>query len=273
MNHRDRFRLRLSTAPTHRTSPLLVAAGLLLTSACAVACGDSGVATMTGEGTSDAGTTDAGTTDAGTTGAVEMSSGASSSGTTTDASTTGGGGSTTTADDSSTTSGDGSSGTTEEPLVGHAEFVLSGEDYDDVPYSWSNEGGNLVYCYYYSGAAKGDYLWIRFAESPDANGDSSPHIDMDVCRFSTDGFGGSFSAMDPTKFGSQCPADPGWGIWWHEGSVAYNNEPTAPDCELVAEVEGQVVTGTFSCTPVTEVDGEKSLTVSAGSFSCLAEAK
>ena len=83
---------------------------------------------------------------------------------------------------------------TEEPLVGHAEFMLSGEDYDDVSYSWSNEGGNLVYCYYYSGAGKGDYLWIRFAESPDANGDSSPHIDMDVCRFSTDGFGGSFSA-------------------------------------------------------------------------------
>ena len=255
MNDRDRFSFPM--APAGRTSPLLMA--VVLTTACAIACGDSGAETMTGAETSDAGTT----------GDVETSSTSSSLGTS-DASTTGDG--STSAASGSSSSG-GSTGMTEEPLVGHAEFMLSGEDYDDVPYSWSNEGGNLVYCYYYSGAGKGDYLWIRFAESPDANGDSSPHIDMDVCRFSTDGFGGSFSAMDPTKFGSQCQPDPGWGIWWHEGSVAYNNDPSARDCELTAEVEGQVVTGSFSCTPVTEVDGEKSLAISGGSFSCLAEAK
>jgi len=163
--------------------------------------------------------------------------------------------------------------TTEGTPVGHAEFVLSGEDYDDQAYSWSNEGGNLVYCYYYAGDAKGDYMWIRFAESPDENGDTSPHIDIDVCRFSKDGFGGTFNAMDPTNFGTKCPDDPGFGIWWHAGEAAYNNDPVATDCELTASVDGEVVSGTFNCAPLPEVEGTKTLAVSQGSFSCKAEPK
>ncbi|MCB9754120.1 MAG: hypothetical protein H6713_29610 [Myxococcales bacterium] len=242
-----------------RLSLMVVTTALL--SACAVACGDSGsMTTEAPTSTSESSATGEMTTEAGTT--VGATAG------TTDPATTSGDAST---GDAST--GDASSTTTGDAPVGHAEFVLSGEDYDDVAFSWSNDGGNLVYCYFYEGAAKGDYLWIRFAESPEQNGDSSPHIDMDVCRFSAGGFGGSFSAMDPTKFGSQCPDDPGWGIWWHAGDVAYNNDPAAQPCQLEASVEGQVVTGTFSCTPVTEVDGDKSLTISGGSFSCLAEAK
>lgn len=157
--------------------------------------------------------------------------------------------------------------------VGHANFVLAGEDYDNQAYAWSNDGGNLVYCYYYAGEAKGDYLWIRFAESPEQNGDTSPHIDIDVCRFANDGFGGTFDPQDPTNFGSQCPADPGFGIWWHAGDIAYNNDPKAENCLLEASVEGEVVTGTFHCSPLPELDGTKTLAVSEGSFSCKAEAK
>ncbi len=175
------------------------------------------------------------------------------------------------------TSEDGSDseteGETEGPPVGHAAFVLSGEDYPEVDYAWTNDAGNLVYCYYYQGEAKGDYMWIRFAESSLQNGDDSPHIDLDVCRFSSDGFGGTFPAMDPTKFGSQCQADPGFGIWWHEGSVAYNNEPMASDCQLTASVQDGVVYGEFECTPLPEVEGSKTLAVTAGEFSCIAEAK
>lgn len=163
--------------------------------------------------------------------------------------------------------------TTEGTPVGQAEFVLAGEDYADEAFSWSNDGGNLVFCHYYAGEAKGDYLWIRFAESPESNGDDSPHIDMDVCRFGKDGFGGTFNAQDPTNFGTKCPDDPGFGIWWHAGEVAYNNDPAAQDCELTASVDGEVVSGTFTCTPLPEVDGTKTLAVSKGSFSCKAEPK
>lgn len=140
-------------------------------------------------------------------------------------------------------------------------------------------GLELVFCRHDPAPERGDYVWIRLAQTREADGDAGPHLDLDVCRLTRAGEGG-YSVMPPGQHGSHCADTPGFAIWWHEGEAAFVSPvppktPASP-CTLELELDEQQrrLAGRFACDPLYAVsDGSSGPGVVAGSFNCELEAR
>ncbi|KIG15259.1 hypothetical protein DB30_05803 [Enhygromyxa salina] len=115
--------------------------------------------------------------------------------------------------------------------------------------SWSAPEGH-VFCRWYAEPERGDYLWIRLAQTPEQDGDAGPRLDIDVCRLSQRP-SGRYEPMPAGAHGSHCSPDPGFAIWWHEGDDAFNNGagPADPSCalEIQFDAASMTLTGEFAC--------------------------
>jgi hypothetical protein len=109
---------------------------------------------------------------------------------------------------------------------------------------------NLVSCRWYPEPERGDYLWIRLAQTPEQDGDAGARLDIDVCRLRAGG-SGRYAPMTAGEHGSHCAAEPGFAIWWHEGEAAFHNGPSAaPEgcwLELDLDERAGTVAGRFAC--------------------------
>jgi hypothetical protein len=167
----------------------------------------------------------------------------------------------------------------------HGQFTLEGSDGAVSRHSWSEPEG-LVSCRWYAEPERGDYLWIRLAQTPEQDGDAGERLDIDVCRLSQRSVG-EFEPMPAGAHGSHCAPDPGFSIWWHAGEDAYNNGPAAGPArsgcalEIEFDAEAMTLTGEFACTDMaaaahaetdkpasSEVEERGPVSVSAGQFSC-----
>lgn len=157
-----------------------------------------------------------------------------------------------------------------------AKFELDGPDQRERHVSWSAPQ-NLISCRHYAEPERGDYLWIRLAETPEQDGDAGVRLDIDVCRLGA--ITGAVSPMPAGQHGSHCATTPGFAIWWHEGEAAFNTGPAADpdDCWLTLDYEpaSKLLRGTFECARLVEAETEPprthgggALELTAGAFSC-----
>jgi hypothetical protein len=145
---------------------------------------------------------------------------------------------------------------------GSATFRLVGGGQDST-LSYTN-GANLVFCRRQAGWAD---LWIRFAERSAGNGESGPHLDIDLCNH---GQGGTFTAKDPQV--SVCGGGQTWDVFWHGEGETFANRITAPSCTLSLTRDGTRLAGTFSCQDLMELaGGARTLDLLDGSFQCVEE--
>jgi hypothetical protein len=148
-------------------------------------------------------------------------------------------------------------------------------------HQWSS-GENLVFCRHYAEPDRGDYVWIRLAQTPENDGDAGPHIDIDLCRLAD--AGQHPAPMPAGAHGSHCAPTAGFAIWWHEGEHAYNSgaSPSSDRCSLSLEHDRETgtLTGHFACEPLVPASHEpgvappdmEPVSVAAGEFSCKLEA-
>jgi hypothetical protein len=109
-----------------------------------------------------------------------------------------------------------------------------------------------VFCRWYAEPERGDYVWIRLAQTPEQDGDVGLRLDIDVCRLTTGG-SARYTPMSPGEHGSHCAAEPGFAIWWHDREHAFNSAAVQPDrCWLELDVDESVGTlaGKFACEPL-----------------------
>jgi hypothetical protein len=163
----------------------------------------------------------------------------------------------------------GSSGTsspTPAPSVvdSRGTFTLSGAGYDGVTNTFSNAGGNLVFCRHETPGA--DTIWIRLAASPAANGDTSPHVDIDLCHFTGTG---TFSKPHDTSGERTCSQGATLGVWWHDGAREFASVPASAPCTASVTQGTGSLDGTFECHGVQPhgAPGD-AVDVTAGSFRC-----
>ena len=150
------------------------------------------------------------------------------------------------------------------PAFGSARFELAGAGYDGtVSY---DDGVNLVFCR--TGAAAGwADVWIRFAESAAGDGEAGPHLDLDLCEV---GDGGVFTPKDPMA--ARCDGGKTFDAWWHGGNGdTFVNRVSAASCSLDLDRSGGVMSGTFECRDLRELNGSRSLDLLGGSFECAEE--
>jgi hypothetical protein len=143
-------------------------------------------------------------------------------------------------------------------------FTLSGAGYDGVTQTFSNAGGNLVFCRHETPGP--DTLWIRLASSPAANGDTSPHVDIDLCHFAGTG---TFSTPHDTSGARTCSQGASVGVWWHDGAREFASIPASSPCTVSVTQGAGVLEGTFECRGL-EPHGTAGdhLDVTSGSFRC-----
>lgn len=169
-------------------------------------------------------------------------------------------------------------------LTPGGSFTLVSEGAESLPFEWAPPAGH-VFCRWYAEPERGDYVWIRLAQTPEQDGDAGPRLDIDVCRLTTGG-SARYTPMSAGAHGSHCATDPGFAIWWHEGEDAFNNGGAAqPDrCWLELEIDESASTlvGKFACEPLDAVahpEGAQpskpspsgSVHVLAGQFTCKLE--
>jgi|CXWL01.1.fsa_nt_gi hypothetical protein len=120
---------------------------------------------------------------------------------------------------------------------------------------------NLVFCSRNAGWAS---LFLRFAEQAAANGETSPHVDLDLCNHAG---GGAFAPKDPTS--TSCASGKTFDLYWHaaDGSI-FVNQPTAADCGLQITQNGTQLSGTFQCRDLVERNGTRRVDILEGSFEC-----
>jgi hypothetical protein len=121
-------------------------------------------------------------------------------------------------------------------------------------------GANLVFCRRQAGWA---HLWIRFAQQAAGDGESGPHLDLDLCNH---GDGGTFAAMDPHA--ASCGQGRTWDIWWHGEGDTFVNGAASRSCSLTLTRHGERLSGTFACLGLAEFGGARTLDVLDGSFQC-----
>lgn len=152
-----------------------------------------------------------------------------------------------------------------------ASFELQAPEAEPRVLSLSPEA-NMIACYHDPRPERGDYLWIRLAESREANGDAGPRLDIDVCRLGA--IAGQLPAMPAGQHGSHCADTPGFAIWWHEDPAVFNTGPEGASgaCELTLERDGDTLRGRFACAGLRQVEPEdgagRELSLAAGSFAC-----
>jgi hypothetical protein len=137
-----------------------------------------------------------------------------------------------------------------EPTLG-GSFTLAFGGSEATPFEWAPPSGH-VFCRWYPEPERGDYVWIRLAQTPEQDGDAGPRLDLDVCRLTTGG-SARYAPMSAGAHGSHCAVQPGFAIWWHD-EHAYNNGAAAPPdrCWLDLEVDESTGTlaGKFACEPL-----------------------
>jgi hypothetical protein len=160
----------------------------------------------------------------------------------------------------------------EAPASSEAELELRGADGGQLRVHWTAPG-NLITCRHYAEPERGDYLWIRVAETPEQDGDAGPRLDIDVCRFSA--IAGPLATMPAGEHGSHCGPEPGFAIWWHEREAAFNTGPAAglDGCSLEFDHDPStaVLRGAFECGPLVDEQTHAELARVLGSFTCVVE--
>ena len=149
---------------------------------------------------------------------------------------------------------------------------------------WHNEwsgADNLVFCRHYAEPARGDYVWIRFAQTAEKDGDAGPHIDIDLCRLMD--AGEHVAPMPAGAHGSHCAPTPGFAIWWHGEEHPYNSgeSPSQDRCSLSLDHdrEAGTLSGHFACEPLVPASLQpgvappavEPVAVSGGQFTCKIE--
>jgi hypothetical protein len=143
------------------------------------------------------------------------------------------------------------------PVRGTASFVLVQEG-ESRQMTFGAE--NLVFCR----TTSPSMTWIRFAVSPENDGGDAPHLDIDVCHLDS---GPRFLPMEARA--QPCPGGATWAAWWHDGSgAAYANRGAADPCILEVAVEGNRLTGTFTCRGLVNDDGSAEVDLLEGRFEC-----
>jgi hypothetical protein len=143
-------------------------------------------------------------------------------------------------------------------------FTLSGAGYNDAVNNFSAAGGNLIFCRQEPPGP--NTIWIRLAASRNANGDTSPHIDIDLCNFSGTS---SYTALHDTNAERTCSQGPTFGIWWHDGAREFASRPGSAPCSVSVTRGSGFLEGSFEChgVPSRTGSGER-LDIRAGSFRC-----
>ena len=106
-------------------------------------------------------------------------------------------------------------------------------------------------------------MWIRLAQSQNSNGDNEPHIDIDLCNYSGPG---TYTPINPHV--RPCTTPFGWDIWWHGAQTTYANQGNSSPCQLILEINGNVLTGTFNCNDLLQFEGQDTIDITDGSFVC-----
>ncbi len=146
-----------------------------------------------------------------------------------------------------------------------ASFTLTGTGYNGVVLNFSASDGNLIFCRHEP--PEPDTVWIRFAQNKTANGDNSPRVDIDLCRFTGTG---TYTLLHSTKANRTCTQGASFGMLWHNGLDEFGSEPgvSAP-CTVAVTSSTGTLEGTFECHDLTSLTGSaERLDVSAGSFRC-----
>lgn len=140
------------------------------------------------------------------------------------------------------------------PLKPEASFKLTAEAVERNIH-FSNSKGNHMF-----GKRYGDYIWVRFAVSPEKDGETSDHLDIDIWNFSGPGI---YQAADPKASKREGKK---WNIWWHQGEDVFVNQVNASPCQLIIEQEGDELIGSFGCKSLKLNKGDTRLDVEDGSF-------
>lgn len=140
-----------------------------------------------------------------------------------------------------------------------ARFRVTGDGHDQLLEYVDADA--LVLCTRDAGFAD---LWIRLGADAVDNGETGPHLDIDVCNL---GAGGTFRSRDARS--PRCGSDRAWGVWWHAnaGSV-FVNDAEAPDCELSLALAGDLLSGSFRCGRLIEQESGREISVRDGEFRC-----
>jgi hypothetical protein len=146
-----------------------------------------------------------------------------------------------------------------------ASFTLNGAGYNGAVSTLSAAGGNLIFCRQEDPGP--NTIWIRLAQSGAANGDNSPHIDIDLCNFAGTS---TYTVLHDTQGDRTCSQGASFGIWWHDGAREFASQPGVSSPCTVSVTRGTgTIEGTFECHGIPSHTGTaERLDVSAGSFRC-----
>ena len=164
--------------------------------------------------------------------------------------------------------GGGSSATTPPVTTpadeGRGAFTLQGAGYDASARNVANASGNLVFCRRETPLP--NTLWIRLAAGPAADGEATPHVDIDLCNFAGTS---TYSALHDTAGARTCANGLTTGVWWHDGAREFATTPASGPCTVSVTRGATTIDGTFDCTGLRARDGSgATLDVRAGSFHC-----
>ncbi|MCE7992804.1 MAG: hypothetical protein HEP71_12525 [Roseivirga sp.] len=135
-----------------------------------------------------------------------------------------------------------------------ATFTLKGETVQRN-IRFSDSKGNHIF-----GKIYNDYIWVRFATSPEKDGENSDHLDIDIWNFSGPG---TYEAEDPKASKREGKK---WNIWWHQDGDIFVNQVNSSPCQLIIEQEGEEFIGSFSCKGLKLNKGDTELNIENGSF-------
>ena len=122
-----------------------------------------------------------------------------------------------------------------------------------------DEANNLLFAELYSS----NQMWIRLAQNKASNGESGPHIDIDICNFSGTGV---YRIMDPQQRPCDDDAGPIWDIWWHTEGEIYANTLDSTPSELRLEVRENRLYGRFYAQKVKKFKGTSEIGIVDGVF-------
>src|SRR5262245_8454531 len=145
-----------------------------------------------------------------------------------------------------------------------ASFALAGAGRNTTK-NYSGAAGNLIFCRREDPLP--NTIWVRLAEQRNADGEQSPHIDIDLCNFAGSG---TYQAIHDTSGARTCSQGQTFAIWWHEGSDVFVSKADASGCSVTVTRSSEAIDGTFQCHGLTPFSGGSSpaLDVNAGSFHC-----
>jgi hypothetical protein len=150
------------------------------------------------------------------------------------------------------------------PNESRASFTLLGAGYDNVVTTLSAAGGNHIFCRREDPLP--NTIWVRLATNPVANGETSPHIDIDLCNFSGTS---TYSTVHDTSGARTCSQGATFAVWWHDGGREYVSAPTSSPCSVSVTRGTTTIEGTFECQGLVSRNGSGApLDVRAGSFRC-----